>query len=81
MTIINKKRVGARWYCFGTIDGYDHSFEGDNEYIVCWHMRQLLNKKGITDAKWEPTQYYEATKIEKFVSPINLNGIDFNPIG
>lgn len=77
---INTKRVGDKWYCFGTIDGYDESFEGSTQKEAEGKMRVLLLRKGIMEVKWTEVKYHPATKDERIHTPLLLNGIDFNPI-
>lgn len=77
---IGTKRVGDTWYCYGTINGYDESFKGSSQREAQIQMRLLLMDKGL-EAKWEDVEYYEKTVVEKFKNPIELGGIDFNPIG
>lgn len=48
------------WWCNGTIQGYDHSFEGG--FGECQMlMAELLNKKGIREKEviWNAPQYYK----------------------
>lgn len=59
MPIIETKRVNRKWFCFGTINGYDHSFEGTTKVEAQDQMRDLLKRLGITEAQWEHDREYD----------------------
>lgn len=53
----NKK---GNWWCNGTIQGYDYSFESPSMFDAQHQMRNLLSKKDINPdhVKWhKPTLY------------------------
>ena len=61
MIQIETKRVRKVWYCFGTIQGYDHSFKGGSVESCQRQMKELLERKQIKDEEclWEETEEYD----------------------
>jgi hypothetical protein len=58
---IETKRVRKIWYCFGTIKGYDHSFNGGTIESCQRQMKEMLERKQIKDEKcvWEEVKEYD----------------------
>lgn len=63
---IYTQKKGDKWYCFGTIYGYDYSFSGDSVDTVQLPMRDKLNKNKIVDAKWHEPEIIYSEKKEKY---------------
>lgn len=60
---IYTQKKGDKWYCFGTLYGYDYSFSGNSVDTVQALMRNKLNKNKVVDAKWhEPEIIYSEKK-------------------
>lgn len=59
----------GNWWCNGTIDGYDHSFEGKKIQEAQEQMLDLLKKKSIPleRTKWELPRLYDWPKTVAFI--------------
>ena len=54
ITVQTKKMSNGKWYCYATIDCYDHSFEGKSFLEVRSKMIKFLRSKGKDNyAVWE----------------------------
>lgn len=63
--IHTKENKKGKWYCFGTVQGYDYSFEDFTIETVRNQMRKLLQKLcvPVMNIKWhEPKTYDEIIK-------------------
>lgn len=51
---VHFKQIKGTWYCFGTIAGYDYSFDGVTVDAAKLKMMDLLQKKKINPetVKW-----------------------------
>lgn len=49
---IYTKQVCDKWHCFGTIQGYDHSFSGLTLDSAQNQMRRKIKKMKESDCKW-----------------------------
>lgn len=47
------------WWCNGTIEGYDHSFEAKEMKDAQHEMIEFLKKRNLLDSvRWEYPKYY-----------------------
>lgn len=49
------KKIGKLWYCYGTQDGYDHSFCSDNEYHAIELAKKIMENRGVLSECEFPT--------------------------
>jgi hypothetical protein len=61
MIHIETKRVRKVWYCFGTIQGYDHSFNGLSMGSAQRQMNEMLERKQIKaeECIWEEPKEFD----------------------
>lgn len=61
MITINTKRVDKDWFCYATIEGYDHSFKGSTMNEARQLMWDLLTRKGIAsnEHRWTEIQEFD----------------------
>lgn len=66
-TIQTRENKDGNWWCNGTIQGYDHSFEAKTIKKATIKMVKFLNDKRInmSETKWETPKYYNS------VEPVN----------
>jgi len=68
MTIISTKETEhRRWICYGTINGYDASFEHSSQSASIYEMSRYLDNRNVNsyEVKWmTPVSYQEYIKEE-----------------
>lgn len=88
MTVITKLLRG-KWYCSGTIDGYDHCFDGNTVDEAQSQMRALIDLKFLQgrisgNVEWEAIKIIEESKQTvpepPYVGYASMR-IDHNPFG
>lgn len=83
--IFVKQNRRNNWWCYGTINGYDKSFEGNTQNAVKQKMIQYLKKQKVDmeQVKWFEPNYYQHDKnipedgmrrIKSF-KPMNLDNL------
>lgn len=85
---IKTKLLKSKFYCYATIDGYDHSFYGDTLDEAQSQMRVLIDKKKIQGkifgkVEWEPIKSIKEPKLPVPKPPYirySSSRIDNNPI-
>jgi hypothetical protein len=78
---IYTKKLRSKWYCYGTVEGYDHSYDGDTQDEAEMQMIAVLEKRGLIDQAVfnDPEIIEEQPKHEK--SDWRPPFIDFDPLG
>lgn len=58
--IETRQQKNGNWWCNGTIEGYDHSFESNTMHGARFKMRVFLKIRKIPCdmIRWENVQYY-----------------------
>jgi hypothetical protein len=79
---IYTKQIGNTWHCFGTIQGYDHSFDGVDIHSAQSKMREFIAKRSIeSGCTWhEPTEYVwdiQAPKLDPYAIRYQRHRLDY----
>lgn len=79
---IGTKFLRGKFYCYATIEGYDHCFDGDTVDEAQKQMRDLLDKKVIAgNVEWEAIKIIEeppVTNPKRYPGDASMR-IDYNP--
>lgn len=60
--IQTRQQKNGNWWCNGTIESYDYSYEGQTIEEAQSQMRALLEYRGINSAKWLEEQHYQVNR-------------------
>jgi len=82
--IYTRQNRKGKWWCNGTVLGYDYSFEDFTIATAQMQMRRKLEEMGVSahDVKWQEPEYSKGVNLknEKVQIGYQKVRIDHNPI-